>query len=124
MARVAQKQRGSLHIWFDPEPVWLAEPSGKRGRSATFSDAAIQACLTLKGEGRPGNDPVDRFSPERAAPGDGSGCHCGRSQGSSGTVNHRAFHLGIPSMGMLPRGDLLHKDSLLSLVNSWCIMRL
>ena len=44
----ALKQRGSLHIWFDPETVWLAKPSGKRGRSATFSDAAIQACLTLK----------------------------------------------------------------------------
>ena len=34
--------------WFDPETVWLAKPSGKRGRSATFTDAAIQACLTLK----------------------------------------------------------------------------
>ena len=44
----ALKQRGSLHIWFDPATVWLAEPSGKRGRSATFTDAAIQACLTLK----------------------------------------------------------------------------
>ena len=44
----ALKQRGSLQIWFDPTTVWLAEPSGKRGRSATFTDAAIQACLTLK----------------------------------------------------------------------------
>lgn len=44
----ALKQRGSLQIWFDPETVWLAEPSGKRGRPATFTDAAIQACLTLK----------------------------------------------------------------------------
>ena len=44
----ALKQRGSLQIWFDPETVWLAEPSGKRGRPATFSDAAIQTCLTLK----------------------------------------------------------------------------
>ena len=42
------KQRGSLHIWFDPKTVWLAEPGGKRGRPARFSDAAIQACLTLK----------------------------------------------------------------------------
>lgn len=42
------KQRGSLQIWFDPETVWLAEPSGKQGRPATFTDAAIQACLTLK----------------------------------------------------------------------------
>ena len=32
----------------DPETEWLASPSGKRGRSATFTDAAIQACLTLK----------------------------------------------------------------------------
>ena len=44
----ALKQRGSLLIWFDPETVWLAEPGGKRDRSATFTDAAIQACLTLK----------------------------------------------------------------------------
>ena len=48
MARAALKQRGSLHIWFDPATVWLAEPSGKRGRSATFTDAAIEACLTLQ----------------------------------------------------------------------------
>ena len=48
MARASLKQRGSLQIWFDPETVWLAEPSGKRGRPASFTDAAIQACLTLK----------------------------------------------------------------------------
>ena len=44
----ALKQRGSLLIWFDPEMEWLAAPSGRRGRPAIFSDAAIQACLTLK----------------------------------------------------------------------------
>jgi hypothetical protein len=44
----ALKRRGSLLVWFDPETFWLAEPSGKRGRSATFTDAAIQTCLTLK----------------------------------------------------------------------------
>ena len=38
----ALKQRGSLQIWFDPETVWLAEPGGKRGRPARFTDAAIQ----------------------------------------------------------------------------------
>ena len=27
---------------------WDAEPSGKRGQSRTFSDAAIQTCLVLK----------------------------------------------------------------------------
>jgi hypothetical protein len=43
----ALKQRGSLLVWFDPEMEWLAAPSGRRGRPATFSDAAIQACLTL-----------------------------------------------------------------------------
>ena len=48
MARAGLRQRGSLQIWFDPEMVWLAEPSGKRGRPATFTAAAIQACLTLK----------------------------------------------------------------------------
>ena len=59
----ALKQRGALHIWFDPETVWLAKPRGRRGRSATFTDAAIQACLTLKGEGRPENRPADCFQP-------------------------------------------------------------
>ena len=44
----ALKQRGSLLIWFDPATQWLGAPSGKRGRSATFTGAAIQACLTLK----------------------------------------------------------------------------
>ncbi len=43
----ALKRRGSLLIWFDPETVWLASSTGKRGRSTTFTDAAIQACLTL-----------------------------------------------------------------------------
>ena len=44
----ALKRRGSLTIWFDPEMNWDAELSGKRGRSRTFSDAAIQTCLTMK----------------------------------------------------------------------------
>ena len=44
----ALKQRGSLSIWFDPEIVWEPPPSGKRGRQQSFSDAAIQARLTLK----------------------------------------------------------------------------
>src|SRR5687767_1033114 len=44
----ALKRRGSLVIWFDPETEWLAVPKGRRGRPATFSDAAIQTCLTLK----------------------------------------------------------------------------
>ncbi len=44
----ALKQRGSLLIWFDPEMEWVAAPRGKRGRPATFSDAAIQTCLMLK----------------------------------------------------------------------------
>ena len=44
----ALRQRGSLAIWFDPQMEWLAVPRGGRGRPATFSDAAIQTCLTLK----------------------------------------------------------------------------
>ena len=42
------KQRGSLSIWFDPAMTWEAAPSGRRGRQQAYSDAAIQACLTLK----------------------------------------------------------------------------
>ena len=44
----ALKDRGSLTIWFNPEVTWKAAPTGKRGRQPRYSDAAIQACLTLK----------------------------------------------------------------------------
>lgn len=45
----ALKSRGSLLVWFDPEMAWFAGRSDKRGRSDTFSDAAIQFCLMVKG---------------------------------------------------------------------------
>lgn len=35
-------------ILIDPEMKWLAEPTGKMGRAAVFSDAAIQLCLSVK----------------------------------------------------------------------------
>ena len=44
----ALKRRGSLTIWFDPEMTWEARLTGKRGRQPTYSDAAIQTCLTMK----------------------------------------------------------------------------
>ena len=44
----ALKARGSLTMWLDRDMQWLASPSGKRGRSQTFSDAAIQFCLSIK----------------------------------------------------------------------------
>jgi hypothetical protein len=44
----ALRQRGSLLIWFDPEMDWMAAPNGRRGRPATFSDAAVQTCLMLR----------------------------------------------------------------------------
>lgn len=44
----ALKRRGSLTIWFDPEITWDAVPNGKRGRQQTYSDAAIQTCLSMK----------------------------------------------------------------------------
>lgn len=44
----ALRQRGSLSVWFDPDTVWYAGKTGKRGRPETFSDAAVQVCLTLK----------------------------------------------------------------------------
>ena len=42
------KHLGSLSIWFDAEMVWYATSSGRRGRQQAYSDAAIQACLTIK----------------------------------------------------------------------------
>jgi hypothetical protein len=44
----ALKRRGSLTIWFDPKMSWDAIPTGRRGRQQTYSDAAIQTCLSMK----------------------------------------------------------------------------
>lgn len=44
----ALKARGSLMIWLDRDMRWHASAPGKRGRTPTFSDAAIQFCLTIK----------------------------------------------------------------------------
>ena len=44
----ALKRRGSLTVWFDPDMVWAAHPTGKRGRQPVYSDAAVQTCLTMK----------------------------------------------------------------------------
>ncbi|AXE31370.1 IS5 family transposase [Chromobacterium phragmitis] len=44
----ALKARGSLMIWLDRDMRWHASAHGKRGRTPTFSDAAIQFCLTIK----------------------------------------------------------------------------
>lgn len=44
----ALKRRGSLTIRFDPEMSWDAAPTGSRGRQQTYSDAAIQTCLSMK----------------------------------------------------------------------------
>jgi len=44
----ALKRRGSLTIWFDPEMSWDGAPTGRRGRQQSYSDAAIQTCLSMK----------------------------------------------------------------------------
>mgnify|MGYP001949369659 FL=1 len=41
----ALRRRGSLTVWFDPDMVWRPAPTG---RQPSFSDAAIQTCLTMK----------------------------------------------------------------------------
>ena len=40
--------RGSLLIWLVPVMNWHGTANGKRGRSPTFSDEAIQFCLSIK----------------------------------------------------------------------------
>ena len=35
-------------MWFDRDMVWRPPPTGKRARQPSFSDAAIQTCLTIK----------------------------------------------------------------------------
>ncbi|MDH0431374.1 IS5 family transposase, partial [Comamonas thiooxydans] len=37
-----------LTVWLDKDMQWYATVSGKRGRQRTFSDAAIQFCLSIK----------------------------------------------------------------------------
>lgn len=44
----ALRRRGSLSIWFDPTMAWHAAKTGKHGHPETFSESAIQTCLTWK----------------------------------------------------------------------------
>ena len=44
----ALRRRGSLLIWLDREMEWAAPKRGHPGRPQTFSDAAIQFCLSIK----------------------------------------------------------------------------
>ena len=44
----ALRRRGSLLVWLDREMEWLAPASRRPGRPQTFSDAAIQFCLSIK----------------------------------------------------------------------------
>ncbi|SLN56798.1 Transposase DDE domain protein [Falsiruegeria litorea R37] len=44
----ALKRRGLLTIWFDPEMSWDGAPTCRRGRQQSYSDAAIQTCLSMK----------------------------------------------------------------------------
>ena len=44
----ALNRDGSLTIWFEPEIIWEAAPTGKHGRQQTYSDAVIQTCLSIK----------------------------------------------------------------------------
>lgn len=42
------KQLGQLFFWLDKGMNWQAHATGKRRLQPTFSDAAIQFCLTIK----------------------------------------------------------------------------
>ena len=44
----ALRRRGSLLVWLDREMAWLAPKRGRPGRPETFSDAALQFCLSIK----------------------------------------------------------------------------
>ncbi len=65
----ALKRRGSLTIWFDPEMNWDAALSGRRGRQQTYSDAALQTCLSMKVLFGMALSADDRFCREPAAAG-------------------------------------------------------
>ena len=44
----ALRRRGSLLVWLDRKMEWLAPKRGRPGRPETFSNAAIQFCLSIK----------------------------------------------------------------------------
>jgi hypothetical protein len=44
----ALKRRGSLMVWLDPDLQWQAGATGRAGRPAVFSEAAIPFCLTFQ----------------------------------------------------------------------------
>ena len=44
----ALQARGSLLIWLDPAMNWHGQANGKRGRSPSFSEEAIQFALSIK----------------------------------------------------------------------------
>jgi len=44
----ALRRRGSLLVWLDREMEWSAPKSARPGRPQTFSDGAIQFCLSIK----------------------------------------------------------------------------
>jgi hypothetical protein len=44
----APKARVSLFIWLEPSMYWRGQPSGKRERSQTFSEEAIQFWLSME----------------------------------------------------------------------------
>ncbi|PRY21561.1 DDE family transposase [Aliiruegeria haliotis] len=48
MASEALKRRGPPTTWFDSKMIWDAVPTGRRGHQQTYSDTAIQTCLTMK----------------------------------------------------------------------------
>lgn len=111
----ALRQRGSLSIWFDPEAQWLATPTGKRGRHAVFSDAAIQTCLTLRALfGLPLRQATGLVASLLALAGldwpvPDYSTLCRRQKGLVVTIPHRpgtgALHLLIDSTGIKVEGD-------------------
>ena len=46
--KAALRRRGSLLVWLDREMEWSAPKRGRPGRPETFSEAAIQVCLSIK----------------------------------------------------------------------------
>lgn len=48
-AKAGPNTHGVLLIWLDPDMYWHGQANGKPGRTPTFSDAAVQFCLAIKG---------------------------------------------------------------------------
>ena len=85
-------QRGSLLIWFDPQTIWLAEPRGKRGLSATCRrPSGLNVAIPC----RPSTAALHLLIDSTGIKAEGEGEWFAKKHGPSKPRQWRKVHLGI-----------------------------